>query len=430
MNLKIAGQTHSLHGAVRLPGDKSLSHRALLLGGLARGATRLQGFLRAGVTKTMLDCLRTLGVDAEFCGPDDLLILGSPWRSPAKILDCQDSGSTMRMLLGALAPQPISATLDGTPRLRKRPMGRVVEPLRRMGAEIVATSNDTQPPLTVRGQTLHGIKYDLPVASAQVKTAILLAALYANGPTTLREPAPSRDHTERLLQSIGVSVAVSNGKIKLTPDSMPLLGFKLDIPGDISSAAFPLTAALLIPGSRVTINDVGVNPTRTGLLDTLLAMGGQIQFVDYHQTGGEPVANLDVTASGLRAVQISGNQVVRMIDEFPIFAVAATQAEGESVVRDAAELRLKESDRITALVSELRKMGARIEEYPDGFVIEGPTRLHGAIVESHNDHRLAMALAVAGLIAEDVTRIKDADCIEKSFPGFVQSMITLGAEIR
>ena len=429
MNLKISGQTHSLHGVVRLPGDKSLSHRALLLGSLARGATRLQGFLRAGVTKTMLDCLYALGVDAEFFGPDDLLILGSPWRSPAKILDCHNSGSTMRMLLGALAPQPIRATLDGTPRLRKRPMGRVVEPLRRMGAEIVAANDNAQPPLTVHGQTLHGIEYDLPVASAQVKTAILLAALSADSPTTLREPAPSRDHTERLLQSMGVSVAVSNGKIKLTPDSMPLLGFKLAIPGDISSAAFLLTAALLVPGSRVTLNDVGVNPTRTGLLDTLLAMGGQIQFVDHRQTGGEPVASLDVTASGLRAVQISGGQVVRMIDEFPIFSVAATQAEGESVVRDAAELRIKESDRITALVSELRKMGARIQEHPDGFVIEGPTRLHGAVVESHNDHRLAMALAVAGLIAEGVTQIQGADCIEESFPGFAQSMIALGAEL-
>ena len=429
MNLKISGRTNSLHGVVRLPGDKSLSHRALLLGGLARGATRLQGFLQAGVTKTMLDCLCALGVDAEFFGPDDLLIIGSRWRSPTKILDCHNSGSTMRMLLGALASQPISATLDGTPRLRKRPMDRVVEPLRRMGAEIVATSDDSQPPLTVCGQTLHGIEYNLPVASAQVKTAILLAALSADSPTTLREPTPSRDHTERLLQSIGVSVAVSNGKIRLTPGSMPLLGFKLTIPGDLSSAAFLLTAALLVPGSRVTINDVGVNPTRTGLLDALLAMGGQIQFVDQHQTGGEPIASLEVAASGLRALQISGGQVVRMIDEFPIFAVAATQAQGESVVRDAAELRMKESDRITALASELRKMGARIEEYPDGFVIEGPTRLYGAVVQSHNDHRLAMALAVAGLIAEGVTRIQGADCVEQSFPGFAQLMISLGAEL-
>ncbi len=430
MNLKISGQTHSLRGEVRLPGDKSLSHRALLLGGLAHGATRLQGFLLAGVTKAMLDCLCALGVDAEFFGPDDLLILGSPWRSPTKILDCRNSGSTMRMLLGALAPQPIRATLDGTPRLRKRPMGRVVEPLRRMGAEIVTASDDGQPPLTVRGQTLHGIEYNLPVASAQVKTAILLAALSADSPTTLHEPTTSRDHTERLLQSLGVSVAVSNGKIKLTPDSTSLPGFKLAIPGDISSAAFLLTAALLVPGSRVTINSVGVNPTRTGLLDALQAMGGQIQFVDRHQAGGEPEASLDVTASGLHAVQISGGQVVRMIDEFPIFAVAATQAKGETVVHDAAELRLKESDRITALASELRKMGARIEEYPDGFAVEGPTHLHASVVESHNDHRLAMALAVAGLIAEGVTQIQGAECIEESFPGFAQSLIALGAELR
>jgi len=331
------------------------------------------------------------------------------------------------LLLGALAPQSIEATLDGTERLRRRPMKRVVEPLRRMGAEILGDGD--QPPLTVRGRSLRGIEYDLPVASAQVKTAILIAALFAEGPTTITEPGPSRDHTERLLRCLGICVNDSNGHIKLAPEDRPLSAFTLTVPSDVSSAAFLITAATLVPGSRIGLEAVGVNPTRTGLLDTLQEMGADVRFENEHQVGGEPVADLEILASELRAVQVSGERVVRMIDEFPIFAVAATQARGESVVRDAGELRVKESDRISSLVNELRKMGASIEAQEDGFIIEGPTPLHGATVDAHHDHRLAMALTVAGLIADGITVVQGADSIAQSYPAFVSDLISCGVEL-
>ncbi len=429
MDLSVACQSSALQGALRPPGDKSISHRALLLGALAHGPTRLRGFLRAGVTQAMMDCLRDLGADAEFFGPNDLLIMGGQWRDPAAVLDCRNSGATMRMLLGALACQPVQAVLDGTPRLRQRPMGRVVEPLRRMGARIAAANGKAQPPLRVRGGPLHGIELSLQPASAQVKTAILLAGLYAHGPTVLHEGQPTRDHTERLLHHLGVSLAIVNGRITLTPDGAPLAGFTLPIPGDFSSAAFPLAAALLIPRSRLVLEGVGVNPTRTGLLEVLEAMGARIALHDLRQAGGEPVADLEVQASGLRGTRVEGSQVVRMIDEFPILAVIATQAEGETVVRGAAELRHKESDRIADLVAELRKMGAQIEELPDGFVVQGPTALRGAVVDSKGDHRLAMALAVAGMVARGSTVVHGAQCVDESYPGFAAAMRSVGAEL-
>jgi 3-phosphoshikimate 1-carboxyvinyltransferase len=427
MEIRIPKAAKQLRGSVRPPGDKSISHRALLLGGIAQGTSRIQGFLRAGVTDAMLGCLKTLGVDAEFMGADDLVIVGRPWRPPGETLDCHNSGATMRMLLGALAAQPIEATLDGTPRLRKRPMKRVVDPLRRMGADIQGT--DDQPPLTVRGQRLHGIEYEMPVASAQVKTAILLAALFADGQTTIHEPGPSRDHTERMLRCLGVSVNANNGDVELKPEAGPLSAFSLVVPADVSSAAFLITAAAVVPGSKLELRGVGVNPTRTGLLDVLQDMGADIRLENEHESGLEPIADLETRESKLRGVSVSGERVVRMIDEFPIFAVAATQAEGESVVTDAAELRLKESDRIASLVGELLKMGAQIEAREDGFAVAGPTRLKGAAVDSHNDHRLAMALTVAGLIAEGTTVVRGAECIQQSYPEFVPTLTSCGAEL-
>jgi 3-phosphoshikimate 1-carboxyvinyltransferase len=427
MEIRIPKPAKKLRGSVRPPGDKSISHRALLLGGIAQGTSRIQGVLRAGVTDAMLGCLKTLGVDAEFMGDDDLVIVGRPWRTPGETLDCQNSGATMRMLLGALAAQPIEATLDGTPRLRKRPMKRVVEPLRRMGADIQGA--DDQPPLAVRGRKLHGIDYELPVASAQVKTAILLAALFAEGSTTIHEPGPSRDHTERMLRCLGVSVNANNSDVELKPEEGPLSAFSLVIPADISSAAFLLTAAAVVPGSKLELQGVGVNPTRTGLLDVLQEMGADIRLENEHQSGLEPIADLSIRQGRLRSAAVSGERVVRMIDEFPIFAVAATQAEGETVVSQAAELRLKESDRIASLVGELQKMGAQIEAREDGFVVAGPTRLQGATVESHKDHRLAMALTVAGLIAEGSTVVREAECIQQSYPDFISTLTSCGAEL-
>ena len=442
--------TTTLRGTVTVPGDKSISHRALIHAALAAGTSRIAGFLHAGVTEAMIRCVRDLGVEVEIepCegspGPLaqaragetlerplglarlTLLVHGGPLRSPSSVLDCGNSGATIRMLMGALAGRPdVVATLTGSAGLRRRPMGRVIAPLRQMGAEIV----EDAPPITVRGRSLHGIDYTLPVASAQVKAALLLAALHADGPTTIREPGPSRDHSERMLRALGIPVVTHDHVVRLDPIGGPLPPFELRVPGDLSSAAFILAAAAVIPHSEVTIPSVGVNPTRTGILDALTAMGADVEIADRREASHEPVADVSVRSSGLRGLAIDGDRVVRMIDEFPIVAVVATQAEGQTIVRDAAELRVKESDRIGTLAGELRQLGARIEAHPDGFAIEGPTRLRGATVDSHGDHRLAMALAVAGLMADGKTTVLNAEAHRESFPNFVVLLRALGASI-
>ncbi len=424
MNWTIQPST-ALCGSVSLPGDKSISHRALMHAALAHGASRVQNFLFAGVTEAMMRCVHELGVELEPQPAGSLLIHGGQLRSPAASLDCGNSGATIRMLMGALAGQcDLSATLDGSAGLRRRPMKRVAEPLRLMGAELADT-----PPLEIRGRQLHGIEYTLPVASAQVKAAILLAALQADGPTTLHEPGPSRDHSERMLRSLGVVVKTHGSTVTLTPPGHPLPAFAAIVPGDISSAAFILAATALAPHSEVTVTSVGVNDTRTGFLDALVAMGGNVTVSNGREVNAEPIADITVKSSELHGITVSGDLVVRMIDEFPIFAVLAAQAQGETVVRDAEELRVKESDRIAALAGELRQLGVQIEERPDGFVIEGPTRWRGAVVDSHGDHRLAMSLAVAGLIATGETTITRADAYRESFPNFVELMQGLGCKI-
>jgi 3-phosphoshikimate 1-carboxyvinyltransferase len=349
------------------------------------------------------------------------------------------------MLMGALAGRrDLMATVDGSAGLQRRPMKRVTEPLRLMGANIVT---DT-PPIIIHGQALHGIEYTLPVASAQIKAAILLAAIQAEGVTMIHEPGPSRDHSERLLNALGESItwtrtpALACGAsvdpdgpglnsywTRIEPNRRSLSAFQLTVPGDISSAAFLLAAAALTSNSRITIESVGVNPTRTGILDALTAMGADVRIENQRAAWGEPIADVTVQSNELHGVTISGEWVVRMIDEFPILAVLATQARGETIVRDAQELRVKESDRIGSLASELRKLGAHLEEQADGFVIDGPTRLHGAIVDSHGDHRLAMSLAVAGLIADGETTMANAEAYRESFPNFVELMRSLGASI-
>jgi 3-phosphoshikimate 1-carboxyvinyltransferase len=303
-------------------------------------------------------------------------------------------------------------------------MRRLVEPLRRMGAEIEDT--DGHAPLTVTGRPLRGAVHELNVASAQVKSALLLAGLTADGPTTVDQPGPARDHTERMLAAMGTDIQSLDLTVTLHPATR-LVPISLCIPGDISSAAFLLVAATLVPGSEVTISGVGINPTRTGLLDVLRAMGAEISIDNQHTECGESIGDLTARAADLRGVTIEGDTVVRMIDEFPVLAVAATQARGTTVVRDAKELRVKETDRIAAVVQELSRLGAQIEAREDGFVVEGPTFLHGGAVDSHGDHRLAMALTVAGLVSSDEVVIQDVDCIEDSFPGFVERMRTIGA---
>ncbi len=419
-----------LRGRVRVPGDKSISHRALLLGAIAEGETRVENWLPAGDCQATLHCLRALGVEIEQHDPTTLTVHGRGLRGlrpPTEVLDCRGSGTTMRLLAGILAAQPFESVLDGHAGLRRRPMRRIIAPLRQMGAQIEGR-DDGYPPLRIHGGDLQGIDYALPVASAQVKSCLLLAGLYAEGPTTVREPGPARDHTERMLRAMGADLQVDGPVITLTPSERPLRPLRLRVPGDLSSAAFLLVAALLVPGSAVTIEGVGVNPTRTGLLDVLHAMGAQVELGNLRESGGEPVADLRVEAGPLRGTTIQGDLVVRMIDEFPVLAVAATQAEGRTVVRDARELRVKETDRIAAVATELRKLGAHIEERPDGFVVEGPTRLQGTVVDSHGDHRLAMALAVAGLVAEGTTVVEGAEVIGDSFPGFVEVVQGMGGQ--
>jgi 3-phosphoshikimate 1-carboxyvinyltransferase len=429
MDLHIQGPAQGLHGRLQPPGDKSITHRALLFGAMSNGASRLRGCLRSGVTDSMLNCLKELGVETEFLQEDDLIILGRKWRSQTRTLHCGNSGTTMRLLLGAVASSEIRTTIDGSPQLRRRPMQRILDPLRRMGAMITIRGEGSAPPFEVEGRQLHGITFDLPVPSAQVKSGILLAALSAQGPTKLSEPLPSRDHTERILKNLGVSLSHLNGTIKLTPHPEPLPNFTIRIPGDASSAAFLMVAALLVPDSEVTLFSVGLNPTRTGLLTAFENMGANIQRANVQHSCGEPMGDIIIRSSHLHSTAIQPEAVVSMIDEFPIFAVAATQAEGDTIVRGAKELRFKESDRIRETSQGLRRMGARIQPRPDGFVVEGPTALHGADLDPQGDHRVAMAFAVAGLLAEGETILRNADCISQSYPAFVADMRKLGAKI-
>jgi 3-phosphoshikimate 1-carboxyvinyltransferase len=403
----------------------------LLLGALADGESQVRNFLPSGDCLATLACIRALGVAVERSDPTILVVHGQGLRGlrqPDGPLDCVRSGTTMRLLAGILAGQSFESTLTGHAQLRRRPMRRITEPLRLMGSEIEAT--DGHAPLAIRGRRLRGYDHTLAVASAQVKSALLLAGLYADGPTVVRQPGPARDHTERMLAAMGAAIDVDGLTVTLTPSrSRHLAPLSFTIPGDLSSAAFPLVAAALVSGSAVTAEGVGVNPTRTGLLDVLCAMGADLTLTERRDQGGEPVADVTVRASPLHGAEIGGDTVVRMIDEFPVLAVAATQAQGTTLVRDAAELRVKETDRIAAIAAELQTLGAQIEPHPDGFAVTGPTPLHGGTVDSHGDHRIAMALVVAGLIARAPVTVRDAECIVDSFPGFTVLMERLGADL-
>jgi 3-phosphoshikimate 1-carboxyvinyltransferase len=389
-----------------------------MLGALAAGTSRISNFLPSADCLATLACIRQLGIKVKVHDRTILTIhgrgLGGLYPAAAP-LNCARSGTTMRLLAGLLAGQSFSSTLIGEEQLLRRPMRRIIEPLRRMGAKIKDT--ESRAPLTIHGRRLKGYDHSLAIASAQVKSALLLAGLYANGLTTVHQPGPSRDHTERMLAAMGADIETQGLTISLssTPSLAPL---SLHIPGDISSAAFMLVGAVLVPDSELTCEGVGLNPTRTGLLDVLQAMGAEISLDDEREEGNEPVADVTVRASELQGVEIGGDTVVRMIDEFPVLAVAATQAHGSTIVRDAGELRIKETDRIATTVAELSKLGAQIEPLPDGFIVTGPTPLHGTLVNSHGDHRLAMALLVAGLVATGATVVQGTDCIADSFPGF------------
>jgi 3-phosphoshikimate 1-carboxyvinyltransferase len=420
-----------LSGRVQVPGDKSISHRALVLGGIADGASRVEKFLPSADCVATMSVMRKLGVEIEEQDPTTLIVHGRGLRGLREaddVLDCARSGTSMRLLAGLLAGQPFLSILSGDIQLRRRPMGRIVEPLVQMGALVLGRDGGKLPPLAIRGGSLQGIEYALPVASAQVKSALLLAGLYAEGPTTLRVPGPARDHTERMLGAMGGSVAGTYHELQMEP-AVRLRAVDMAVPGDMSSAAFLLVAATLVPRSEITVQGVGVNPTRTGLLDVLAAMRADVVLHNESTVSGEPVADLTIRSAELRGTRVGGALVVRAIDEFPVLAVAATQAQGETVVRDAAELRVKETDRIATTVEELRRMGAEIEAHPDGFAVHGPTPLRGAEVHSHGDHRLGMALAVAGLVARGETLVRDTVCIGDSFPGFSATMVRLGGQL-
>lgn len=406
-------------GSVRVPGDKSVSHRALIFGAIAHGETCVTGFLRAHDTNATANCLRELGVSIRGKG-DEIVVTGNGWnglRAPHRVLDCGNSGTTMRLLMGVLAGQKFESVLGGDGSLSKRPMDRVRIPLSQMGANIVGQGERNVPPITIRGGALKAIEYEMPVASAQVKSAVLLAGLQADGTTTVVEPNPSRDHTEQMLRAFGVEVTQEKHRVSVK-GGQNLTATRVRVPGDISSAAFFLVAGALRPNFRIRVLDVGLNPTRTGILDVLQKMGANIS-IENQRVEGELLGDVTVCGGVLKATYIGGSLIPRLIDELPVLALMATQCHGTTTIRDAAEMRVKESDRIAVIACELRKLGANIEETPDGLTIHGPTQLHGAHVTSPSgDHRIAMTLAIASLIAEGETLLENADAVSSSFPNF------------
>ncbi len=414
-----------LKGTLEVPGDKSISHRAVMMGSLAYGRTRVLNFLNSADCVSTANIFRAMGVKIVQKG-NGLSIQGgglNSLRPPKKMLDAGNSGTSARILLGLLAGQPFTSSLTGDPYLRRRPMKRVVTPLSQMGARITGADHGNLLPLKLETRKLFGITYRLPVASAQVKSAILMAGLFAEGETTVLEPTPTRDHTERMFNTFSIPYKKSGGSISIHGPVSPFRGKRVQVPGDISSAAFFLVAGLLVPGSRIILKKVGVNPTRTGLLEVLKKMGGRIRVIPRPTIkGGEPMADILVESSDLRAVTVGGKLVPRMIDEFPILAVAATQARGITVVKGAADLKVKESDRILMMAVTLRQMGAKIAPTSEGWVIEGPTPLKGCELSSGGDHRVAMSLAVAGLVAKGPTTVLDTENINTSFPGFEKAL--------
>jgi 3-phosphoshikimate 1-carboxyvinyltransferase len=419
MNHLTVRKSRGLRGEITVPGDKSISHRAVILGSIAEGTTTVCGFLPSEDCLRTLEAFRKMGVAIEQRG-DFVRIEGRGLRGlaePGDVLDLGNSGTGIRLLTGLLAGQRFFSVLTGDESLRGRPMRRVVDPLTQMGAKIAGRQGGALAPLSITGHPLSGIRYDLPVASAQVKSALLLAGLSAEGPTRLAEPSASRDHTERMLRALGADLKVEGTAVTIHPGGSLKAG-EIEVPGDLSSAAFFIVAALIIPGSELRIRNVGVNPTRDGAIDILIQMGGDIRIENRREITGEPWADLVVRSSRLKGVAIDPALVPRAIDEFPVLAVAAAFAEGETLIRGARELRVKESDRIAAMAAELKKIGAAAEELPDGLRIRGGRPLKGAACTSHGDHRVAMAMAVAGLGASGETVIAESGCIETSFPGF------------
>ncbi|MBU9728173.1 3-phosphoshikimate 1-carboxyvinyltransferase [Diplocloster modestus] len=412
-------KVHHIKGQVRVPGDKSISHRAVMFGALAKGTTTVTNFLQGADCLSTISCFQQMGIPIEN-NESEVLIHGKGLHGLTRAqqpLDVGNSGTTMRLLSGILAGQEFESVLTGDASIQQRPMGRVIEPLSQMGAGIISIPGNGCAPLQITGGGLTGIHYHSKVASAQVKSAILLAGLYANGPTAITEPQLSRNHSELMLRMLGAQVSSQGTTVSIQPEPV-LTGRPIQVPGDISSAAYFIAAALMIPDSEVRIRNVGINPTRDGILRVCRDMGADITLENVIDTDGEPAADLIVRHSRLHGTVIGGSIIPALIDELPILAVLACFAEGTTVIRDAQELKVKESNRIDVMVKNLSAMGASIRGTEDGMIIEGGLPLHGAVIDSRLDHRIAMSFAVAGLASDGTTQILDSDCVKISYPGF------------
>ena len=419
-----------LRGTLTVSGDKSISHRAVMLGSLATGTTEIEGFLPGEDCLSTIRCFSSMGVQIEQNG-SSVKVFGRGLReltAPAGILDCGNSGTTTRLLSGVLAAQHFNSVLSGDASIQRRPMKRIMIPLRAMGADITSVSGNDCAPLSVHGKQLYGIHFNSPIASAQVKSAVLLAGLYASGQTTVTEPALSRDHTERMLRSFGAKVLTGNFEDRpsvTVTETQNLYGTEISVPGDISSAAFFVVGASIVPGSEVVLRNVGINPTRDGVISALRAMGAKIEVLEVRNEDSEPAADLLVRYAPLHGIEIGGALIPRLIDELPVLAAAAAVAEGRTVIRDAAELKVKESNRIRTMAEGLSRLGAKVEETEDGLIIDGGAALHGGAVESYSDHRIAMSFAILSLVTDGEVRISDPDCVNISAPTFYEDLKSL-----
>lgn len=419
-------KVNSLKGEVSIPGDKSISHRAVMFGSLAEGTTEVTNFLQGADCLSTISCFRKLGIEIENTS-QRILIHGKGLHGltePSDTLDTGNSGTTTRLISGILAGQRFTTILNGDASIQTRPMKRIITPLSMMGADITSLKGNDCAPLRIYGGQLHGITYKSPVASAQVKSCVLLAGLYADAPTSVTEPILSRNHTELMLAGFGAHVASSGTTATIEPEP-DLNGMKIEVPGDISSAAYFLAAGLMIPNSEILIKNVGINPTRDGILRVAKEMGGDITILNEKTSGGEPTCDLLVRSSSLKGVTIGGEIIPTLIDEIPMIAVMACFAEGITTIKDAQELKVKESNRIDTVVTNLKAMGAHIEATDDGMIIEGGYPLHGAVIDSHLDHRIAMSFAIGALGADAETRIEGAECVKISYPEFYQTLENL-----
>lgn len=410
-------------GQIKVPGDKSISHRAVMLGSLANGVTEISGFLKGADCLSTIDCFRKMGIDIDING-ENVTVHGNGLRGlkkPDEMLYTGNSGTTTRLLCGILAGQNFDTSITGDASIQKRPMGRVVQPLSMMGAKI----ENEYCPLYITGTKLHGIDYKMPVASAQVKTAIILAGLYAYGETVIHEIEKSRDHTELMLSAMGADLTVDNLDITVKPTN-DLTAVNVDVPGDISSAAFFLVLGAIMPNSQITVTNVGINPTRTGIIDVLKDMGADITLENVHTSAGETVADITVRSSSLKGTTVGGDIIPRLIDELPIIAVAAVFADGQTVIKDAQELKVKETNRIRAVVDEFNKCGIDITETDDGMIINGGKSIHGAYFKTYGDHRMAMSLTVLAQLANGESTLDDSDCACVSYPTFFDDFYKLG----